>query len=75
MGEEEGQRGHFGILGVQSSILHGFWKVGESLLSVMENPAPNVKTGNSIRIEINILKVFWYIKLKITYGFWNCQLK
>lgn len=72
---EEGQRGHFGIPGLQSSMSHGFWKVGGSLLRVKENPAPAVKTGNNTRIEINTLKAFLHIKLTITYGFWNCQLK
>jgi hypothetical protein len=72
---EEGQRGHFGILGLQSSISHGFWKVGGSLLRVKENPAPAVKTGNSTRIEINTLKALLDIKFTITYGFWNCQSK
>jgi hypothetical protein len=63
---EEGQRGHFGIPGLQSSILQGSLKEGRSLLCVTENPAPTVKIGNSMRIEINILKAFFDIAFNLT---------
>ncbi len=69
MGLGDGQRGHFGILGLQSSMSQGFSKEGEALLTAWKNPAPPTKRGSNRRIEMKVFKPFLNISFKITYLF------
>jgi hypothetical protein len=72
---EERQRGHSGILGLQSSISQGLWKEGGSLLTAFANLLPPGKRGSSKKIEINMLKVPLDILSTLTYLHRGCQSK
>jgi hypothetical protein len=62
MERKEGQRGHFGILGLQSSMLQVLWKEGEAWLTAWKNPVSPAKRGSNKRIAMNIFTPFLNIK-------------
>ncbi len=57
------------MLGLQSSILQGFSKEGEALLTASRKAACPVKRGSTKRIEMKILRPFLNIASKITHPF------
>lgn len=75
MGLEEGHNGHFGMLGLQSSMLQGLWKEGGSVVMGSANPDSRTKRGSSNKTEMNTFKIFLDIELTLTQLFLNCQSK
>jgi hypothetical protein len=72
---KEGQRGHLGMFGSQSSISQVFSKEGDAWLTAWINPTSPTKRGSSKRIEMKIFRPFFSIVFRITYTFFSCQQK